>query len=681
MNHKKQIKGNAIFQSPGSTTATFPESITATFLGSTTAIFLGSTTSKNNPSFLFLILIACLFGTLSLKAQKTVQQANQLYFVFFSGKSIQNPSLSGEGDLSWRDMMGANTELKLDKFGEDPSERNLIDFDESFTHKSIRRREKHGILKPDYLDLPLCQDYVRQIEGLADTVRQQLRWFNAVSIAASPGQIEKIRALPFVIEVRAFGENKLLPAEISLTKKTLSKPAFSEFQDKDLPYGSLRDNLLERGQGSQLENFSANRREGKILDNQEDEKFLDTLLSLERKQMNLDAFKNAGLDGSGVTIAIFDAGFRKADQHEAFAHLWAANKPGGGEDQILATKDFFGRKKPPFGHSSHGSNVLSCIAGKKGEAWIGAAPGADFLLARTEHNLTEFINEEDNWLAAMEWADRQGADIISSSLGYTKPRYKFENLDGHQALVTQAAAIATRKGMLVVNSAGNQGDEKFHYLGAPADADSVLTVGATYPMVKIFAKFSSYGPNARGVLKPNVTAPGFALVAKPSGGYQMATGTSFSAPLVSGFAACLMQLFPDATNMEVFRMIVQSGHLFPYFDYVHGFGVPDAASFFRDKDEQKIEIKPTFQVISQNDTLYFILDTEIVNDSARCAKGLPFHLHIEKKPGVLAGFRSELIRYKQSYFRIPEKLLEKGKIRVWFEGYLGEIRPGDLGND
>jgi serine protease AprX len=238
--------------------------------------------------------------------------------------------------------------------------------------------------------------------------------------------------------------------------------------------------------------------------------------------------------------------------------------------------------------------VLSCVAGRIEGIQIGLAIDAEFLLARTE-TWTEFFSEEEQWLAAAEWADKNGAHIINSSLGYTYHRYFPEQMNGKKSLVSRAANMAARKGILVVNSAGNEGDGKWKIIGTPADADSVLSIGGISPWTGFHTGFSSFGPTSDKRMKPNVTAYGHVIGAGP-GGLSQTQGTSFSGPLTAGFAACAKQARPNMTNMQLFKEIEKSADLYPYFDYAHGYGVPQASYFFRkntmeEKPERLVEIE------------------------------------------------------------------------------------------
>jgi len=296
---------------------------------------------------------------------------------------------------------------------------------------------------------------------------------------------------------------------------------------------------------------------------------------LQEKQLSImqgDLFRQAGITGKGVRIAIFDGGFPNVDVLPCFKQVRDNNR-------IIKTWDFTRKKENVYGFSSHGTSVMCCIAGvdTSGKPF-GLATDAEFLLARTEVN-SEPFSEEENWIAALEWADQNGADIVNSSLGYTFNRYFPYQMDGKTSFVSRGAAKAASKGILVVNAAGNEGDkENWKIIGAPADADSILSVGGVDPENGLHISFSSYGPTVDGRLKPNVCAAGkaYAYGRKSPG---VIYGTSFASPITAGFAACAKQTRPGIKAMDLLQEIQLSGHLYPYFDYAHGYGIPQASYF------------------------------------------------------------------------------------------------------
>lgn len=490
-----------------------------------------------------------------------------------------------------------------------------VDWASRFHPNALARRERLGVGFPSWEDLPLRDADCEAISAIVDTMRYRLRWLNAVSVGATEEQIARVRALACVKDVQAMDRWETVLAEVE------------EFAVPPADTGRKRE--LYR--------------------------------SVER-QLNLDTLRASGLDGRGVRIAVFDAGFTGVDEHVGFAHLW---KNG----QIGAMRDFYSGKKDVFHGSGHGTAVLGCIGGMGPWGPIGAAQGAHYMLARTEHSVKEKAIEEDHWLAAAEWADSLGADIISSSLGYAKKRYAPAQMDGRTTLVTRAAATAVRKGILVVNSAGNEGNNSFKTLGAPADADSVLTVGGSYPMLKYVMPFSSVGPNARGVLKPEVAAPGYVLSTAKNGDYKEFPGTSFACPLVAGMAACLWQGHPEWNNMEVKEKLMEAGHLYPYFDYVLGYGVVDARRFFREKDS----VGATLEIVVERDTLWILPDLGVFErDKVGSKNGRPLHVAAVRPDGRLGAYYTVRLKGDEKRLAVQPAMRKAGRIRVWWEGYIWE---------
>jgi len=327
-----------------------------------------------------------------------------------------------------------------------------------FDEKALERRINHGLPLFQYTDLPVNEVYISEVSRKVDSISNVTRWFNGLSVFANENQIQKLSELDFVEEIT-----------------------------KIIGYGQM---LSVR---------------------EDDFDFDEEKTELARKQTNnlgLPFFEKNNIDGSGIRIAIFDAGFPSVDKNPAFEHLRKNSK-------IIKTYDFCRKKENVYDHASHGTMVLSCIAGIVDNKKIGLATGAEFLLARTEFGVREPFVEEEYWLAAAEWADKNGAQIINSSLGYTYHRYFPEEMDGKTSLVSRAANMAASKGILVVNSAGNEGSDDWKILSTPADADSVLSIGGISPGTELHINFSSFGPNARKKMKPNVCAYGEAVVSGP----------------------------------------------------------------------------------------------------------------------------------------------------------------------
>lgn len=483
-----------------------------------------------------------------------------------------------------------------------------------FDAKALARRARLGIPFPQCDDYPVNAAYVAQVGSLVAATGHESRWLNAVAVQAAPQQVAALRALPFVQRVSPM---EALQPVLAAAEWPLADGA--------------------------------------------DSTMLHRLFEEQRELTEMAALEKAGLSGRGVRIAIFDAGFSGADAHVAFAHL----RQNG---QIKKTYDFVGDDEDVYAHSNHGTAVLSCIAGLYEGCRIGAAVDAEFLLARTERNLREPKAEEDFWMAAMEWADREGADIISSSLGYAKPRYEYADMTGEKTLVTRAAAMAVRKGILVVNSAGNEGAGKFRYIAAPADADSVLTVAASYPMLAYRMPFSSIGPNARGVIKPEIAAPGYVLGAHKSGEYHVNAGTSFACPLMAGMAACLMQRWPDEDNMQIRQRILEAGSTYPYFDFDLGYGVFQAGRALADSVADSVA--PNLKARVDGDTVFVQIDKDaLIADSARYKSGKPFRFRIVYANGSLGSYRTLLVKQADLKLVVPRRKGDRGKLEIWFQGY------------
>ncbi len=421
-----------------------------------------------------------------------------------------------------------------------------------FDVKAIERRENAGIPLSHPTDFPLNEQYIKAIKENCTNFEGESRWLNVVFIKADDQQIETISQFPFV-------------KNISTPNRELRTLAGSKDEYIEPSYDSF------------------------ILEQQ--------LSTLEAKE-----FKNANLKGKGIRIAIFDAGFPNVDVHPAFNHLRANN-------QIIDTYDFVKNKKHVYDYSSHGTSVLSCIAGIYEGKQIGLATEAEFLLARTERSLLEPFSEEKDWLLAVEWADKNGAQIINSSLGYTKDRYFTRDMNGETSLVAQAARIAARKGILVVNAAGNSGTDKWKIIGTPADVDSVLSVGGINPYSGYHINFSSYGPNTKKQMKPNVSALGHVVAANKTN-ISETYGTSFASPLVAGFAACAWQSNKTLTNMQLFDELQKSSNLYPYYDYAHGFGIPKASYFTKTGSKETDE--NIFAITDKEGIISIVVDSALI---------------------------------------------------------------------
>ncbi|MBR1550294.1 MAG: S8 family serine peptidase [Bacteroidales bacterium] len=416
-----------------------------------------------------------------------------------------------------------------------------------FDAKAIERYQQCGADLYDISNYPVSAAYEQGVSALATEEIGASRWMNALGIMATPDQIQAIEALPYVLRVQ--------PIE---------------------------------GSGMQLADYN----DAEPLDGLFDVAHVDGPLEAQLVRMGGMAFRDKGIDGKGVRVAVFDGGFPLVNTHDAFRHL-RDNR------QIIKTWNFPKNKEDVYGWNSHGTMTLSCIAGRMNGVDLGLATGAEFLLARTEVN-SEPFKEEVWWQMAVEWADKNGANIISSSLGYGKERHYTTDMDG-TSYVAKAGNLAARKGILVCNSAGNEADDsQWKTIITPSDADSVLCIGGIENSLTEYnhISFSSYGPSADGRMKPNVSAFGYARTANISSNsaYHYVHGTSFSCPLVAGFAACAWQASPGKTAMQMFDAIQRSADLYPYADYSFGYGVPQAEYF----TGSKTAAAPTFRFVQED---------------------------------------------------------------------------------
>jgi len=284
---------------------------------------------------------------------------------------------------------------------------------------------------------------------------------------------------------------------------------------------------------------------------------------------------NLGYNGKGMTIAIIDAGFYMYLTNPVFDSVRL-------QGRVLGTWDYVNNEASVNEDYIHGAYVFSVLASNRPGVMVGSAPYASYWLLKTEDTNSEYPVEEQNWIAAAEFADSAGVDMISTSLGYADFdkaafSYSYAQRDGHTAMISIAADMAVKKGILVVVAAGNSGgtstDAK--YVGCPADADSVLTVGAVDKFGNI-GGFSSWGPNGAGLLKPNVVSVGVStVIATTAGNAGSGTGTSYACPNMAGLVACLWQAFPDFTNMEIMNAVQQSSSKYSSPDFRFGYGIPN----------------------------------------------------------------------------------------------------------
>jgi len=420
---------------------------------------------------------------------------------------------------------------------------SLSDPTQYLSPRSIERRLKYNI-PIDYNDIPVNSWYIDSVRNIGVTILNPSKWFNSVTIYTKDlTLLTKICALPFVAGIDTVGQTPTNPGDKKPNRKM------------DTMEGSICNSI----------NQSSNR----------DSFYYDYGYAYNQTHMiSTDYLHDNGFRGEGILIGVLDAGFNNADINKVLDSVRLNN-------QITATKDFVSPGENVYRSSStHGEMVFSIMAGVDPGYFIGTAPKASYTLLRTEDANSEYIIEEDNWASGAEFADSIGVDVINSSLGYTtfddpKMNHDYSDLNGRTARASIAAGIAAKKGIIVCNSAGNSGNSAWKYISVPADADSIITVGAVTSK-GVYASFSSQGPTADGRIKPTVCAQGQqTYVSSPSGEIFPGNGTSFSCPVIAGSVACLLQANKNKTNIEIINALMASSNKFDCPDDYYGYGIPD----------------------------------------------------------------------------------------------------------
>ena len=476
-----------------------------------------------------------------------------------------------------------------------------------FDSKAIERYQVNHADLYDVTNYPVNQEYEEAVNAVTTEFIGDSRWLNAVAVMATEEQIAMVKSFPFVLSVQ----------EIASEAKATQAPVYTQ----------------------------------------------TTALDPHMKQVSLmqgEKFLQKNINGKGVRIAVFDGGFPDVDTHPAFKHL-------RDNHQIIKTWNFANKKENVYGYNQHGRMVLSCIAGIMNDTtMLGLAPGAEFLLARTEVE-AEKKKEEVWWVQALEWADQNGASIVSSSLGYGKELHNLKDMNG-TSIVAKGAATAMSKGILVCTAMGNEGDDgSWKMLVTPADADGVLSVGAVNALDNR-ESYSSFGPTADGRRKPNVVACGHDMVAMGKGNFAYSQGTSFATPMVSGFAACVKQMHPEWTTAQLLEEIEKSGNHYPYYDYAFGYGVPQAGYF----TDSKKESAHAFDLAEDDDYLYVIpVNSEKTGKlfyNIQNGDGSLEHYDVLSL-GLRIGDVGEtyFIDSNKVYFNISKNLLENGQtVNLWY---------------
>lgn len=403
--------------------------------------------------------------------------------------------------------------------------------EEFLSERALERRGREGT-QVDSTDLPVSSKYVEKVSGLVEGVHYHSNWLNASVVVATQDQVEELNRLPFVLGTELVGRG-FYPLGLGGKKENLRIPVSLRLKSKKSSAYEFQNDIL-----------------------------------------GIPEMHEEGYTGAGVMIAVFDAGFANADQISGMKHLFD-------QDRIVATRDFvLPGSAGVFRSDGHGTASLSVMAAYEPGKLVAGAYEADYILCITEDIQSEYRIEEYNWVRAAEFSDSLGVDIINSSLGYNyfddaAMNYKAEELDGKTAIITRGAAMAARKGILVVSSAGNEGNGSWKTITAPADADGILAVGSVNTNLER-SSFSSTGPTADGRIKPELVAFGSGVtiwrnVENPGS----SSGTSFTSPQISALAAGLWQARPEWTRQELIDRLLASGSLAEDPDSELGYGIPN----------------------------------------------------------------------------------------------------------
>ncbi|KMQ63093.1 serine protease [Chryseobacterium angstadtii] len=435
--------------------------------------------------------------------------------------------------------INAQTQLVFVYFTDKPNKAAFYANPQSeLSQKSINRRTSLGISLNDQ-DAPIEQSYIQNLQNLGFTVTDYSKWLNGAAVNATPAQINTLQAQPYVSSVESFAKNTA----------TVPKTAH---QDKLNSSSESQKTLTVFDYGSG---------------------------SAQIDQINLRPLHLAGFTGTGISIAVIDAGFPNVDTGSAFQRMRNNN-------QIKAVYDFVTKTNNVYSTSisNHGSAVLGAIGGYIEDTFVGSAPDADFYLYRSENAVGEIPEEELYWIEAAEEADRKGVDIITASLGYntfddTRYNYTYANMNGTTSFIARAAEIATNKGIFVLAAAGNAGLQTWHYLTTPADNAKVFTIGSV-DSTGNSSGFSSYGPNSAGAIKPDASARGTASATTTNNTVTSVNGTSIATPIAAGGVACLIQAFPTMNREQMRTKLRQKASLYPNNTSQMGYGILNFGSTY-----------------------------------------------------------------------------------------------------
>jgi len=413
------------------------------------------------------------------------------------------------------------------------------------SYKTIQKRKKFNIPITEE-DFPVNRQYVDSLISMGCKLHNISKWFNTAVVTIDSSIIDKIKQLSFVKDIYLVSVKNVDTSSVNNKNTSKEKQEYLNKMSEYIGYNN---------------NYNSSYNYGIALDQIE--------------MLGGNTLHEKNYTANDIDIAVLDGGFYNYDKLYVLKNLIERNK-------VKKVIDFVDISPNAFTYSSHGTMVLSIMAACYDGQFVGTAPEANYWLFRTEDTQSETEIEEDNWTAAVEYADSAGIDIVNSSLGYTNYDIPFQNrtysqFDGKTAYATKAANKAFEKGIIVIVSAGNSGDKDFKYIGVPADAKNAIAVGAVDRQKKR-VPFSSIGPNASGDIKPDIVALGQAVaVVNSNGDFVYGNGTSFAAPLITGLTACLLQAHPEASHLQIVDAIKRSASQYESPDNWLGYGIPNFA--------------------------------------------------------------------------------------------------------
>ena len=414
------------------------------------------------------------------------------------------------------------------------------------SQRALDRRTRQNIAL-DTKDVPIETTYYNQIKAATGiTVLAKSKWLNVIQVQGTQTDINNLKTTFSFVDKIEFA-NRGLNAKGMTPKKSMINNHKNKFAETatTFNYGNAA-NQIEMLKG--------------------------------------DFLHKEGYTGAGMYIAVIDNGFPNVNTLNAFKRVRDNNQILGGYDFLKRSNDFYVKELSGTTLlNSHGTKVFSTIAGYIDNQFVGTAPDAFYYLFRTEDPLNEVPLEQTLWVEAAERADSLGVDVINTSLGYTtfdnsNYNYEYADMNGKTTFISRGAAIGVSRGMIIVTSAGNEGNKIWKYMNAPADVETVFTVGAVNA-TKAIASFSSFGPTSDNRIKPDVLAQGQSafIIDENVGIPKTGNGTSYSSPIMAGVVACFWQAFPNLTNLQIMQKIRESANRFnnPSLQSQYGYGVPD----------------------------------------------------------------------------------------------------------